>query len=163
MAEVVGAPLHDLHVELAPESAFDDRNVLVDHLLLEILGAGRDHGLQARAESRDQVGEGLADAGAGLRHELVAGRYGGTDLGRQVDLLGARLVRLEGRGERAAGRKERGDHYSLYSSAGPSYGGSSSRVGAGVAPGSAAAVPRSTGTGTKVTTKTARASHATAR
>src|SRR3546814_2584753 len=58
-----------------------DLQVAVVELVLQRAGAGGDDGLQPRQQRRDEVGEGLAGAGAGLgqQHALPVERIGNGD------------------------------------------------------------------------------------
>jgi hypothetical protein len=69
VADVVGAALEqrDRHRHL--QRGAHRRQVAVEELVLQGLGAGGDDHLAAREQRRHQVGEGLAGAGAGLGHQ----------------------------------------------------------------------------------------------
>ena len=71
-AQVVAAALHDGDAQVAPEGLGQERDVLADELLLEVLGAGGDHDPASQLHGRQQVGQGLAGAGAGLGQEDAA-------------------------------------------------------------------------------------------
>ena len=73
-AEVVAAPLHHRDAQVAAQGAGQERNVLVDELLLEVLGAGGDHHAPAQLDGGKEVGQGLARARAGLGKEHAAVR-----------------------------------------------------------------------------------------
>ena len=71
-AEVVAAALHDRDAEVAAEGAGQERDVLAEELLLEVLGAGGDDDAAAQLHRGQQVGQGLAGAGAGLGQQHAA-------------------------------------------------------------------------------------------
>ena len=105
-AEVVLAALQHDHVDLAADRRRGDRDVLVQELLLQRLRRGRDDHALARLERRDQVGEALADAGARLGDEMLAGREGELDRAGERSLLRPRLVVGERARQRAAGAED---------------------------------------------------------
>ena len=72
---------------------------LVKQLLLERLRRRRDDDALARGERRDQVGEALARARAGLREQVLARGERVGDGGRQLGLLGTRLEAVENGGQ----------------------------------------------------------------
>ena len=90
-AEVVRAPLQHLDAHVAPERGRCDRDVLREQLLLERLRRGGDDDAAPRLERRHEVREALADAGAGLGDEVLAGRERVLDAGGERSLLGPRL------------------------------------------------------------------------
>ncbi len=103
-AEVVLAALDDRHRHVTPERGSRERNVVAEQLLLERLGRRGDDDAETRFERRQEIGETLADTGAGLGDEVTAGRERRGDLGRERGLLGA-LLEL---GQRARKRRRRG-------------------------------------------------------
>lgn len=113
-AEVVLAALDEHVLEVAPEQAAGDRKVLVEELFLEVDGVCADNHLGAAVEGVDdaghEVGEALADTGAGLDDQVAASGECGCDGGGHLALLGAKLEVL-GLGE-AAARPKKGLHRS---------------------------------------------------
>ena len=105
-AEVVRAALQHLDADVAAERGRGDRDVLREQLLLERLGRGRDDDPPPRLERRDEVGEALADAGARLGDEVLAGRERVLDAGGERGLLAPRLVVGKRMRERAAGAED---------------------------------------------------------
>ncbi len=83
-AEVVRPALHDRDAQLAAEGAGEDRDVLLDELLLEVLGAGGDDHAAAELDRGEEIRESLAGAGAGLGEKQPA----------RVEHLGHRLREL---------------------------------------------------------------------
>jgi hypothetical protein len=71
-AKVVPPPLHHRHVQVAAEGPGQDGDVLVEELLLEVLGAGRDHHPATQLGGGKQVGERLAGAGSGFGQKEAA-------------------------------------------------------------------------------------------
>ena len=75
LAEVIGAALHHANAQRAKDR-FEERDVLEGELFLQIFGAGGDDDalfvLAGEAQRGQQVGEGLAGAGAGLDDEVAA-------------------------------------------------------------------------------------------
>src|SRR3546814_1835636 len=65
-AQVVRAALEQRGLDADPQRVAHPRQVAVVELVLQRAGAGGDDGLQPRQQRRDEVGEGLAGAGAGL-------------------------------------------------------------------------------------------------
>ena len=112
-AGVVGAPLEQGDLEscgVLAEHRDGLGDVGVDELSLQVAGGGGDHDrgvvLPGPEDGRHQVGEGLADAGAGLDHQVLAGVERGGDGAAHVDLSGALLVALA-RAQGAAGAEVR--------------------------------------------------------
>ena len=91
-AEVVVAALHVGHVERAVEVLFEKRDVFVVELLLQVLRAGRDDDAFAAGDDRNQVGEGLPRAGAGLDQQMTPFSEHRFDLLGHGDLPGPKLV-----------------------------------------------------------------------
>ena len=86
-------------------------DVLVDELFLQADGVRGDDDLAFLAggggeDGGDEVGEGLADAGAGLDHEVVALGDGVGDGVGHVELLRPRLVARELPGDDAGGAED---------------------------------------------------------
>jgi hypothetical protein len=77
-------------------------------LILQVLGAGRNDHLATREQRRNQIGIGLAGAGArfGDQHAVV-GHRGGNALG-QFELLSAQPIAGNTAGQRAIGREDFG-------------------------------------------------------
>ncbi len=93
------------------ERAGENREILADELLLEIDGVGRHDGplavLAGPHERRHQIGERLADAGAGLEQADAAVVVEVRHVGRHVALAGAVLEAPEGAGHGAPRREQR--------------------------------------------------------
>ncbi len=93
-AEVVGQPLH--HRDFDLEMARDAGKLLLNDLLLEGLGAGRDHHAPARrlgdAQRRQQVGEGLAGPGRRFDEELPFPVQGPLDRLGHLQLSGPLFI-----------------------------------------------------------------------
>ena len=100
-AEVVVAALHVGHVERAVEIPFEERDVLVVELLLQVLRAGRDDDAFAAGDDRNQVGEGFPRAGAGLDQQMTPFGEHRFDLLGHGELPGPELVMGELRGKQA--------------------------------------------------------------
>ena len=90
-ADVVGAALEQRRARARGERLAHRRQVAVEQLVLQRLGAGRDDDLAAGEQRRHQVGEGLAGAGAGLgdQHAVALDRL--VDRLRHLELLRAQL------------------------------------------------------------------------
>ena len=101
-AEIVGAALHVADLQRA-EQRFEEGDVLEEELLLQILGAGGDDdallALAGEAQRGQQIGEGLAGAGAGFDDEVALVREGAFD--------GSRHLVLAGRCSKASEERER--------------------------------------------------------
>ena len=108
-AEVVRAALHVGGADRVPERARQRRHVLVEDLILQRARARGDEHAPAGEHGRDEVGERLADAGAGLGDERAAVVEQSGDLSGEPPLAGPRLEALERARERTLGR-ERGVH-----------------------------------------------------
>lgn len=86
VAQIVAAPLEQGHAERLRRDALQIGQILPPKLAHQRLVGGADHGLGPRPDHRRQVGEGFADAGAGLDHpvallvEGVAHQLGHGDL-----------------------------------------------------------------------------------
>jgi hypothetical protein len=109
MADVVRAALQQRDRHRRRQRRAHGRNVAQKQLVLQVLGAGRDDGLAAPQQRRDQIGEGLARACAGLGDQrALAGDRAGDRLGH-LGLRAARLVAAHGRAERAEFAEQRLD------------------------------------------------------
>ncbi len=105
-ADVVGAALEQRDRRAHLQRSAHRRQVPVEELVLQGLGPGRDDHLAAREQRRHQVGEGLAGAGAGFRHQRqVAGDRRGDAL-RHLQLLRPRAKARHGGGERPPGGED---------------------------------------------------------
>ena len=108
-AEVVAPALHDRDAEVAAQGPGEERQVLVEELLLQVLGAGGDDHAPAQLHRGKQVGEGLAGARPRLGQEQPAvlehplHGLGEAALGRPL------LVAGQDAGEQAVGTEE-GSH-----------------------------------------------------
>ena len=71
-AQVAGAALEQRHAHRHAQRVAQARQVAQEELVLQALGGGADQRTPARQQQRHQVGEGLADAGAGLGHQRLA-------------------------------------------------------------------------------------------
>ena len=102
-AEIVGAPLDEDGLGFGAEGPRQQRDVLLDELFLEADGVGGDDDPPLFAVSQEhrgnQIGEGLADAGPGLDHQVARGAEGALDGLGHGDLLGAVLVAREVAGD----------------------------------------------------------------
>jgi hypothetical protein len=109
LAEVVAAALHVADVERA-EDGFEEGDILEEELLLQVFGAGGDNdALLAGAgemQRGQEVGEGLAGAGAGLDDEMAPVFKGLLDGAGHLVLALAMLEGERGAGEDAAGGEE---------------------------------------------------------
>ena len=111
-AQVVGPPLHDRHRQVPAEGLGQERDVLGDQLLLEVLGAGGDDHPTAELDRGQQVGEGLPGAGAGLGQEQAAVLEDALDRLGEPLLRRPLLVALEDlRQEPAATEEGSGGHF----------------------------------------------------
>src|SRR5262249_42723154 len=75
LADIVASPLDQEGGEFLGHHALQERNVLADELFLQADGVRRDDdatigGRAGGLDGWDEVGEALADAGAGLDHEM---------------------------------------------------------------------------------------------
>ena len=108
-AEVVAAALHARGRERHRQHAGEQRQILGEDLLLQVLGAGRDDDALAAQDRRHEVGERLAGAGAGLdeEHAAVLERVG--DRRGHAALAVARLEGDERLRQRPVGAEDRVD------------------------------------------------------
>ena len=83
-----------------------ERNVLEEELLLQVLGAGGDDDALAGEDGGDEIGERFAGAGAGFDDQVLAIRERGFDGFRHFELAGAVLVIRMPLGKRAVAGKE---------------------------------------------------------
>ena len=111
--DIVGAPLEQGDLEggcVIAEHRDGPGDVGVDELSLQVAGGGGDHDrgvvLPGPEDGRHQVGKGLADAGARLDHQVLAGVERGGDGAAHVDLSGALLVAVA-RAQGSAGAEVR--------------------------------------------------------
>ncbi len=104
-AEVVGAAFHVADLQLAQER-FEKGDVAEEELLLQGLGAGGDDDALAGAQGGQQVGEGLAGAGAGFDDEVALLGESALDGLGHLELARAVLVGQRGSRKDAAGREE---------------------------------------------------------
>ena len=109
LAEIVAAALHVADLQRA-EERFEEGDVLEEELLLQILGAGGDDdallALAREAQGGQEVGEGLAGAGAGFDDEVALVVEGLLDGSGHLVLAGAVLEGERGAREKAAGGEE---------------------------------------------------------
>ena len=104
-AGVVGAALEDgvrrLAVQHVVGGLEQGGDVALDELVLEREGRGRDDHAPVVEQRRDEVGQRLAGAGAGLDQQVLAGRHRPGDGLGHLDLTGPLLAaeRLDGAGE----------------------------------------------------------------
>ncbi len=87
----------------------EQRQILGEDLLLQVLGAGRDDHALAAEDGRDEVGEGLAGAGPGFDEQDAAVLERVGDRGGHAALAVARLEGGEGLRQRAVGAEDRVD------------------------------------------------------
>jgi hypothetical protein len=105
-ADVIGAPLEQRNRRANTQRIAHRRQVAIEELVLQGLGAGGDDHLAAREQGRHQIGEGLAGAGAGLGHQrLVVGDRLGDAL-RHFHLLRPRPEGGNGSSERPIGGED---------------------------------------------------------
>jgi hypothetical protein len=103
--EVVLASLQHRHAH-ALGARGDRRGVLAGQLVLEVLGGGGDDDALAGHRGRDEIGERLANAGAGLDHGGRASREGGRD---RADHLTLALATLPATGKIVRDEVEQGE------------------------------------------------------
>ena len=90
-AGVVVPSLHVADGQVAAQVLLEERHVLVEELLLQVLGAGGDDHALAGEDGGDQVGERLAGAGAGLDDEMPPLGQRGLDRLGHLKLPGPEL------------------------------------------------------------------------
>ena len=104
-AEIIAAALHVADAQFA-QMLFEKRNVFVEQLLLQGLGAGRDDDALARANDRQQVRQRLAGAGAGFDDQVPLLLQRQLDGFGHLQLSAAKLVgRMRAR-QQSAGAEE---------------------------------------------------------
>ena len=91
-----------------PSASRSDRQVLVEDLFLEVLGAGRDEDAMAAEDRGNQIGERLAGAGARFGEQHAAVGEDARDGRRHLALAVARLE-AGSAARAAAGAKPRAD------------------------------------------------------
>jgi hypothetical protein len=102
-AEIARATLQERHRHRQVERAAKARQIAEEELVLERLGRGAEQRPGTAEQRRDEVGEGLADAGAGLDDERATLLDRGRDSERHVELDRAfGMIRID-RCERAGG------------------------------------------------------------
>ena len=106
VAHIVGAPLEQRHRHRRFQRIAHHRQVFLEQLVLQVLGAGGDHHLAARQQRRHQIGEGLARARARLGHEDGVVAYRLRHGQRHFALLRAWTERRDFSGKRALFGKE---------------------------------------------------------
>ena len=98
-ADVIRAPFGHRDFQIVPVDLLEEGNILAEELFLQRDGAGRDHGLLAALEDREEIAERLAAAGARLDEGVAAGRNGLLDETRHFELLrsifGSRQLRQD--------------------------------------------------------------------
>jgi hypothetical protein len=107
VADVVGAAFEQRDGDGHRQRIAHERQVALEQLILQRLGAGGDDDLAAVQERRHQVGKRLACAGAGFRDELAAHRDGVRDGLRHRELLGAEAKSRQRPRQRAAVAEDR--------------------------------------------------------
>ena len=108
-ADVVGAALEQRHGHRQPERLADRREIAVEELVLERLGAGRNDDLAAEEQRRHEVGNGLAGAGARFGEEHAPLAHRARDARGHLALLLARAVVGNRAAERSVGREDGGE------------------------------------------------------
>ena len=108
-AEVVAAPLHVRGAEVDAERLPQVRQVLVEDLVLQVPGAGRDEDAPSAEDGGHQVGQGLAGSGARFGQQHAAGLQHARRGGRHAPLARPRLERGHRARQRAALGERRGD------------------------------------------------------
>jgi len=104
--DVIGPPLEQGDPDRRLQGIAHHRQVLVEQLVLQGLGAGGNDHLAARAQRRHQVGEGLAGAGSCLGDEDRTTVDGGGDALGHVELLVAHAIAADRLRQRAVGRED---------------------------------------------------------
>ena len=108
-AEVVAAPLHVRGAEVDAERFPQVRQVLVEDLVLQVPGAGRDEDAPSAEDGGHEVGQGLAGSGARFRQQHAAGLQHARRGGRHAPLARPRLERRHRARQRAVLGERRGD------------------------------------------------------
>jgi hypothetical protein len=98
-ADVVAAALDEHRGELVGNDRVEERQVLLEQLLLQRDRVGADDhplaSLDDAPDRRQQIGEALADAGAGLDEQMLAALHRGLDRRGHLELLRPRLESRE--------------------------------------------------------------------
>ena len=109
-AQIVVAPLHVADVQLAfavgKKRLFEKRDILVEELFLQILGAGGNDDALAGANDGHQVGQGLARSGAGFDDQMTLFFQRLLDGLRHLQLSAAKFVGGMGARKHSARREE---------------------------------------------------------
>ena len=90
--KVVGQALHQGRIDTQAERLANERDVLVEDLLLQSTGSGRDDDLLAAQNCRHEVSEGLARSGAGFANQHAIAGEGALDRVGHCELTGPVLV-----------------------------------------------------------------------
>ena len=93
-------------VAVGVERLLEKRNVFVEKLFLQILGSGRNDDALARSNHRQQVGQGLAGAGAGFDDQVSLFGERFLDRLRHLKLPAAEFIGGMGLRQHAPGREE---------------------------------------------------------
>ncbi len=104
-ADVIGPPLEQGDPDRRLQRIAHHRQILVEELVLQGLGAGGNDHLAARPQRRHQIGESLARAGPRLGDEDRTAVDGGGDALGHVELLVAHAITADRLRQRAVGRK----------------------------------------------------------
>ena len=109
-AQIVVAPLHVADLQLAfavgKKRLLEKRNIFVEELFLQILGAGGDDDALAGTNHGHQVGQRLARAGAGLDDQVTLFFERLLDRLRHLQLSAAKFVGGMGARKHSARREE---------------------------------------------------------
>jgi len=108
-ADVIGAPLEQRDLDRRLQDVAHHRQVLVEQLILQGLGAGGDDHLAVRLQRRHQVGESLARTGPRLGDEYRIVLDGGGDALGHLDLLLAHAIAANGTRQWPVGREDFGE------------------------------------------------------
>src|SRR5207253_5980237 len=107
--QVIAASLHVRRGKGHVEGVAEDRQVLEEDLLLQVLRAGGNEDTLPAEDRRDEIGERLAGPGARFGEEgFLAGKRAGDGV-RHEQLAGPRLEAAEGPGDRTVEGERRGD------------------------------------------------------
>jgi hypothetical protein len=102
-AQVVGPALEQRHPHRHADGAGDERQILVEQLVLKRACPGRDEHAPAREQRRHEIGESLARAGTRLHHQPRAVFDGHGDPLRHRELRAARREARQRARQRAVG------------------------------------------------------------
>ncbi len=105
-AQVVAAALHHRHPQVAAERGCQQRDVLVEELLLQVFRTRRDHDAAAQFDCRQQVRKRLAGAGARFGQQHAAVTQCRADALGEFLLRRPVLVAGEDRSQQAAAAEE---------------------------------------------------------